>query len=125
MRRIFLNGDSSMRPFYIVTEEAWSLSLNLSERKLVSLSERPLFSGGSARVAYAYAKQLASQFKYHGSYDEGDQPYWWARNEGDLVNRRFVIKPAPPSLPVDVDKDGHPRGRRLLCTQPAALVLSG
>jgi hypothetical protein len=86
-----------MRRLYIVTEEAWSISSKVIERKLVSLSDRPLFSGGSARVAYAYAKQRAGEFKYHGVFDEGNDTYWWGRNEGDQVNRRFVIKPAPPS----------------------------
>jgi hypothetical protein len=111
-----------MRRLYIVTEEAWSISSKASERKLVSLSDQPLFSGGSVLIAYAYAKQRASEFKYHGAYDEGDQTYWWGRNEGDRVNRRFVRRPAPPSSPVFVDKDGRTRGRRLsaaLRTVPA------
>jgi hypothetical protein len=101
-----------MRPRYIVTEESWSISSEASERKLLSSSERPLFSGGSVLIAYAFAKHRASEFNYHGVHDEGDQPYWWGRNEGDSVNRRFVIRPAPPSPPVFVGKDGRPRGRR-------------
>ena len=102
--------NSSMRRLYIVTEEAWSLSSKVSDRKLVSLSDRPLFSGGSMRIAYAYARQRASEFKYLGVFEEGDDLYWWGRNEGDCVNRRFVIKPAPPSSPVFVDKHRQRRG---------------
>jgi hypothetical protein len=115
-----------MRPLYIVTEEAWSISPNASERRLLSSSEEPLFSGGTKRLAFSYAQVLASKFRYHGVHDEGDQPYWWGRNEGDRVNRRFVIKPAPPSSPVLVDKDGRPRGRPsrdALPTLPAVEVL--
>jgi hypothetical protein len=100
-----------MRPLYIVTEEAWSLSVKANERTLLDTSERPLFSGGSKRLAYAYARQRAGEFKYYGVHDEGDQLYWWGRNDGDPVNRRFVIKPAPPSLPALVDKDSRARAR--------------
>jgi hypothetical protein len=101
-----------MRPLYIVTEEVWSISSKTSERRLLSSSEHPLLSGAGILVANVYAKQRASEFQYSGAYDDGDQIYWWGRNEGDEVNRRFVIKPAPPSRPVFVDKDGQPRGRR-------------
>jgi hypothetical protein len=100
-----------MRSLYVVVEEVWPISLK-KERRLLKTSERPLFSGGSMRLAYAYARQRAREFKYHGVHDEDDQLYWWGRNDSDPVNRRFVIKPAPPSLPVFVDKDGRPRGRR-------------
>jgi hypothetical protein len=103
-----------MRPLFIVIEEVWSISSKANERRLLNTSDRPLFSGGSKRIAYAYARERATKFKYHGANDdEGDQLYWWGRNESDPFNRRFVIKPAPPSLPVFVDKDGHPRGGRL------------
>jgi hypothetical protein len=100
-----------MRPLYIVTEEAWSIWSKANERKLLGSSERPLFSGGAKLVAYAFAKQRASEFTYHGVHDEGGQLYWWGRNEGNRVSRRFVIKPAPPRSPLFLDKDGHPRGR--------------
>jgi len=101
-----------MRPLYIVTEEAWSISSKANERKRLGSSARPLFSGGAKLVAYAYAKQRASEFAVHGFHQDGEHPYWWGRNEGDRVNRRFVIKPAlPPSLPLYFDKDGRPRGR--------------
>jgi hypothetical protein len=100
-----------MRTFYIVTEEAWSMSPKATEQKLLGSSERPLFSGGARLVAYAYAKQRASEFQYYGVHDEDDHLYWWGRNEGDRVSRRFVIKQAPPSLPPFRDKDGRPRGR--------------
>jgi hypothetical protein len=83
-------------PPYIVAEEAWSLSPSASERRLLSSSEQPLFSGGTKRLAFSYAQVLASRFKYYGANDEGEQPYWWGRNDGERVNRRFVIKPAPP-----------------------------
>ena len=100
-----------MRTFYVVTEEAWSLSSKANERRLLGSSERPLFSGGAKLVAYAFAKQRASEFTFHGFHQDGEHPYWWGRNEGDRVNRRFVIKPAPPSSPVFLDKGGRPRGR--------------
>jgi hypothetical protein len=122
-REQFRQGDLSMRPLYIVAEEAWSISAKANERRLLDESERPLFSGGSKRLAYAYARQRASEFKYHGLHDEGDQLYWWGRNDGDPVNRRFVIKPAPPSLPVSVGKDSRSRGRHLPAAPPAISIV--
>jgi hypothetical protein len=101
-----------MRPLYIVVEEAWSISLKANERKLLETSCRPLFSGGSRRLAYAYARERASGFKYHGVHEEDDQLYWWGRNDGDHVNLRFMIKPAPPSS-ISVGKHVCPRGKRL------------
>jgi hypothetical protein len=107
-----------MRPRYIMLEEVWSsASSKASGRRL---SEQPLFSGGGLLIAYAYAKHRASEFDYHGVYDEGDQLYWWGRNEGDRTNRRFVIKPAPSSPPLLVDKDGRSRGRRSQYTRPTS-----
>jgi hypothetical protein len=100
-----------MPPRYIVTEESWSISSNANERRLLRLSERPLFSGGAMLAAYAFAKQRASEFTVHGFHQDGEHPYWWGRNEGDRANCRFVITPAPPSLPLFFDKDGRPRGR--------------
>jgi hypothetical protein len=100
-----------MRPLYIVVEEVWSISSKANERRLLSTSERPVFSGGTKRFAYAYARERASKFQYHEICEEDDELYWWGRNERDHVNRRFVIKPAPPSSHVFVDKDGLPRGR--------------
>jgi hypothetical protein len=101
-----------MRPLYNVVEEVWSISSKPDERRRLSTSDRPLFSGGTKRLAYAYAQELVSKFRFYGVHDEDDQLYWWGRNEDDHVNRRFLIEPAPPSLPVFVGKDGHPRGRR-------------
>jgi hypothetical protein len=102
-----------MPPLYIVTEEVWSISSKANERRLVSSSAQPLYSGCRKLVAFSYAKQLASEFRYYGVHEEGDQVYCWGRNEGDVVNHRFVIQPAPSSLPVFVDKGGHPRRRSL------------
>jgi hypothetical protein len=110
-----------MRPLYIVTEEAWSMSTKADERRLLGSSERPLFSGAGRLVAYSYAKQRANEFQYSGVHEDGDQIYWWGRNEGDGVNRRLVIKLAPPSRPVFVDKEGRPRGR----PSPGALDIEG
>jgi hypothetical protein len=93
----FRQKDSFDATRYIVTEEAWSISSEASEHKLLGLSAQASFSGGSVLVAYASAKLHASEFNYRGLHEEGDQLYWWGRNEGDRVNRRFVIKPAPPS----------------------------
>jgi hypothetical protein len=109
-----------MRPLYIVTEEAWSISSNANERELLGSSEQPLFSGGAKSVAYAYAKQRASEFVVRGFNQDGEHPYWWGRNEGDRVNRRFVIKPAPLSSPLLFDKDGRPRGRSPRTALPTA-----
>jgi hypothetical protein len=100
-----------MPRLYVVTAEAWSSSSNANTHKLLGLSERPLFSGGPMLVAYAFAKQRASEFTIHGFHQDGEHPYWWGRNEGDRVNRRFMIKPAPPSSRLFLDKDGRPRGR--------------
>jgi hypothetical protein len=111
-----------MRPLYVVTEEAWSISSKTTERKRLGSSERPLFSGGAKLVAYAYAKQRASEFALHGFHQDGEHPYWWGRNEGDRVNRRFVIKPAPPTLPLFFDKDGRPRGRPSYAVPIAPMV---
>jgi hypothetical protein len=92
-----------MRPLYIVVEEVWSISSKPDGRRRLSTSERPLFSGGTKRVAYAHARELASKFQFYGVHEEGDELYWWGRNEIDSVNRRFVIEP------------GHrpPRSRRI------------
>jgi hypothetical protein len=114
----------AMQRYYTVLEEEWSISSKASERQLLSSSERPLFSGGAKVVAYAYAKKRASDFNYRGVHDEGDQLYWWGRNEGDRVNRRFVIKPAPPSPPLFVDQDGRPRGRFSRHAQPTAVTVN-
>jgi hypothetical protein len=109
---IFVKRTLSMRPLYIVVEELWSISSKPNERRRLSTSERPLFSGGTQRLAYAYARELASKFQFHGVHNEDDQLYWWGRNEDDRVNRRFVIEPAPPSLPLFVDNDSSSRGPR-------------
>jgi hypothetical protein len=95
-----------MRPLYIVVEELWSISSKPNERRCLSTSERPLFSGGTKRLAYAHARELASKFQLYGVHDEDEQIYWWGRNEIDSVNRRFVIEPA--RLFVDNDR---PLGR--------------
>jgi hypothetical protein len=100
-----------MRPLYIVVEEVWSISSKPDERRRLSTSERPLFSGGTKRLAYAHARELASKFQFYGVHDEDDQLYWWGRNEIDSVNRRFVIESAPLSLPQFVHNDERPRGR--------------
>jgi hypothetical protein len=99
-----------MRPLYIVVEEVWSISSKPDERRRLSTTERPLFSGGTKRLAYAHARELASKLQFYGVHDEDDQLYWWGRNEIDSVNRRFVIEPAPLSLPLFVDND-RPRAR--------------
>jgi hypothetical protein len=112
-----------MRPHYIVTEEAWSLSSNANERGLLGSSEQPLFSGGAKSVAYAYAKQRASEFVFHGFNQDGEHPYWWGRNEGDRINRRFVIKPAPPPFRLFFDKDGRPRGRSARTALPTPPIV--
>jgi hypothetical protein len=109
---------------HIVIEEEWSISSKASERQLLSSSERPLFSGGAKVVACAYAKKRASDFNYHGVHDNGDRLYWSEPNEGDRVNRRFVVKPAPPSPPLLVDKDGRPRGRPSRHAQPTAVTVN-
>jgi hypothetical protein len=119
VRDISSKGTLSMRPLYIVTEEAWSISSKANERRLLGSSERPLFSSGTKRLAYAYARERASEFQYHGVHDEDDELYWWGRNESDHVNRHFVIKPAPPSSPLFVDKDGIARGRPSRTALPA------
>jgi hypothetical protein len=90
---VFVKRIPSMQPFYIVTEETWSISIKASS--LVGSSEQPLFSSGAKVVAYAYAKQRASEFQYSGVHEGADEVYWWGRNEGDDVNRRFVMRPAP------------------------------
>jgi hypothetical protein len=100
-----------MRPLYIVVEEVWSISSKPDERRRLSTSERPLFSGGTKRLAYAHARDLASKFQLYGVHDGDDQIYWWGRNEEDHANRRFVIEPAQSSLPLLVDNDERPRGR--------------
>jgi hypothetical protein len=102
-----------MQALYIVVEELWSISSKPNERRRLSTSERPLFSGGTKRLAYAHARELASKFRFYGVHDEDDQIYWWGRNEEDHANRRFVIEPAQPSLPLPllVDNDERPRGR--------------
>jgi hypothetical protein len=112
-----------MRPLYIVVEEVWSISSKPDERRRLSTSERPLFSGGTKRVAYAHARELASKFQFYGVHDEDDELYWWGRNEIDSVNRRFVIEPAPLSLPLFVDND-RPRGRRLPKGLPIAAAVN-
>jgi hypothetical protein len=86
-----------MQALYIVVEELWSISSKPNERRRLSTSERPLFSGGTKRLAYAHARELASKFRFYGVHDEDDQIYWWGRNEEDHANRRFVIEPAQPS----------------------------
>ncbi len=86
-----------MRPLYIVVEEAWSISAKANERRLL--------------------------VKCHGVHDEGDQLYWWGWNDGDPVNRLFVIKLAPPSLPVFVGKGGRPRGRRTRTALPTTTAV--
>jgi hypothetical protein len=83
-----------MLPLYIVVEEVWSISPKPDERRRLSASERPLFSGGTKRLAFAHARELASKFQLYGVNDGDDQIYWWGRNEIDSVNRRFVIEPA-------------------------------
>ena len=107
-----------MRPLYIVTEEAWSISSNANGRRLLGSSEQPLFSGGAKSVAYAYAKQRASGFVFHGFNQDGEHPYWWGRNEGDRVNRRFVIKPAASRASAALGHGDASRG-----TASVALVL--
>jgi hypothetical protein len=47
-------------PSTIVIEEVWSISSNANERRLLDTSERPLFWGGSKRLAYARACQQIS-----------------------------------------------------------------
>jgi hypothetical protein len=107
----------SMRPLYIVVEEVWSISSKPDERRRLRTSERPLFSGGTKRIAFAHARELASKFQFYGVHDEDDELYWWGRNEIDSVNRRFVIEPAPLSLPLFVD-DNRLRGRLLRTALP-------
>jgi hypothetical protein len=99
-----------MQALYIVVEELWSISSKPNERRRLSTSERPLFSGGTKRLAYAHARELASKFQLYGVHDEDDQLYWWGRNEIDSMNRRLVIEPAPLSLPPFADDD-RLRGR--------------
>jgi hypothetical protein len=110
-----------MRPLYIVTEEVWSISHKTNERRLLSRSERPVYSGGTKRLAYGYARELASKFQYHDVHDDDDQLYWWGRNERDHVNRRFVIEPAPPSLLTLMDGRGS-RGGGLSPAPPSQAV---
>jgi hypothetical protein len=102
-----------MQALYIVVEELWSISSKPDERRRLSTSERPLFSGGTKRLAYAHARDLASKFQLYGVHDGDDQIYWWGRNEIDSVNRRYVIEPA--RLLVDNDRL---RGRLLPTTLP-------
>jgi hypothetical protein len=94
-----------------------------TKRRLLGPLERPVFSGCSVSVAYAYAKQRAGEFIVHGFHQDGEHPYWWGRNEGDRVNHRFVIKPAPPSPPLFTDKDGRPRGRPSRHALPTAVTV--
>jgi hypothetical protein len=103
-----------MLPLYIVVEEVWSISHKPDERRRLSTSERPLFSGGTKRLAFAHARELASKFQLYGVYDGDDQIYWWGRNEIDSVNRRFVIEPARLFVHNDC-----PRGR----LSPSALPI--
>jgi hypothetical protein len=110
-RGYFVKRTLSMQALYIVVEELWSISFKPNERRRLSTSERPLFSGGTKRLAYAHARELASKFQLYGVHDEDDQIYWWGRNEIDSVNRRFVIEPAALSLPLFAHNEDHPRGR--------------
>jgi hypothetical protein len=109
-----------VQPLYIVFEEVWSISSKANERTLLETSERPLYSGGTRRLAYAYARELASAFQHHGVHDEEDQLYWWGRNVSGRGLHRFVIKPAPPSAPLFVVKNDRPRGRPLRTALPDA-----
>jgi hypothetical protein len=104
-----------MPPLYIVTEEVWSISSKANERRLLSSSARPLYSGCRKLVAFSYARQLASEFRYYGVHEEGDQVYWWGRNEGDVVNHRFVIQAAPSSFAY-VRRQRRPPSRTTLGT---------
>jgi hypothetical protein len=64
-----------------------------------------------------------SKFQFYGVHDEDDELYWWGWNEIDSVNRRFVIEPAPLSLPLFVNND-RPRGPRLRKALPIAAAVN-
>jgi hypothetical protein len=79
---------------HVVIKEIWSISSNAEERQCLRRSAGPLFYGGR-RAAFDYAQKRAKRFTYHDFREDADPAYWWGRNDGDHVNYRFVVRPAP------------------------------